>query len=163
MAELGPALFLILIIIIFPVATLGSLGLRYSFLIMTVRAAAKDAARCKQFQQDVNSYQISAKNASQQTVGRYLQTFRGITVSNNRTFIQIFNRNTQNITFSDVPLNTIDDTNNIYNIGVQLTAQVDPLFRNSPGKWGSIPGLTAPFPVTAVAAAVAENPSGLNK
>lgn len=163
LAELGPALFLVFIILIFPMGTLASIGLRYSFLIMTVRGAAREAAKCKQFQADANAYQISAKNASAQTVARYLQRFGGINVTNNRTYIQIYNKTSQNITFSDVPLNTIDEQANVYNIGVALTAQVEPLFRNSSAKWGTVPGLTAPFPITAVAAAVAENPSGLNK
>jgi hypothetical protein len=170
MAELGPALFLLFIILFFPLVCLGTLGMRYTFLIMTVRQAARDASRCRTFQNNSGT-NLSSKNAAIATVTNWFSHFPGVKLANNntatdiRTYIQIYNRNTNAITFSNVALTQaqLNTTNNWYNIGVSITATVEPLFENNQAKFGNIPGLTAPFPVTAVAAAVCENTDGLTQ
>ncbi|HEY9788549.1 MAG TPA: hypothetical protein V6D17_24380 [Candidatus Obscuribacterales bacterium] len=160
-AELGPAIFLIFVIVVFPLTTLGTLGLRYSFLIMTVRAAALDASRCKQFQEDVSPAQPSAVNTANKTANTFASKFSGISLNQVSTYISICNLPTKKITFSEAPLTAVDEVNNVYDIDVKITGEVMPLIQNSRGYWGNIPGLTAPFSVTATAAFAAENPSGL--
>src|SRR3982074_688231 len=53
MAEFGPAIFLVFVVLFFPMLTLASLGLRYTFAIIGCRETARVCARCAQFQADV--------------------------------------------------------------------------------------------------------------
>jgi hypothetical protein len=161
-AELGPALFMILIIMIFPLATLASLGIRYTFLFYAARNAVREASRCTQFSANQSAYQLSAVNRANQMMNTWAAGFNGLTGINTVTYIQVCNVGTGAMTTYFTPIPTgvpIDTTNNVYNIVCRVTGNVAPLFPAS--NWFNIQGLTAPFPVQILCAAMAEKPSGL--
>ncbi len=67
-----------------------------------------------------------------------------------------------------IPAGTpINKITNVYNVRVQVDGTVRPLFEaagDGAGWFGvGVPGLSRPFPVRMVCAAMAERPDGLNK
>ncbi|HEY9786425.1 MAG TPA: hypothetical protein V6D17_13540 [Candidatus Obscuribacterales bacterium] len=163
LAELGPALFLGFILLFFPLFTLGTLGLRYTFLILTARESARAAARCRQFEANVSPTELSSINKGKAIAYQYAASFKGVGISDCRIYIQICDVNTKAKSMAYAKLTSLDTANNVYNVGAQITGSVEPVLRNANQWWGNIPGLTAPFTVITTAAQTAENPEGLTK
>lgn len=167
-AELGPALFMVLLVMIFPLACLASLGTRYTFMFYAVRNAAREASRCTQFQANQSAYQLSAQNRATQMMNLWANPttgFRGVSAVTTTTWIHVIDIASGAITRysspipAGTPINTVD---NVYNITVQVQANVDPLFEGGNGWFNpNIPGLTTRFPVTITCAAMSEKPQGL--
>ncbi len=173
-AELGPAIFMVLLIMIFPMACLASLGMRYTLMFYAVRDAAREASRSTQFITDASAYQKSAKNRALQVVNLFSNGTgaNGLKLVSCNTYAHVINIGTGAITrygpAAPIPAGIpIDPINNVYNITVQVQALIEPLFE---GGWGwtgyrsgaGIPGLTAPFPVTITCASMCEKPQGLH-
>ena len=137
-------------------------------MFYAVRNAAREAARCSQYQADQSAYQRSAKNRAQDMMNLWANPttgFRGVSAVTTTTWIHVINIGTGLITRYSTPIpagTAIDTTNNVYNITVQVQANVDPLFEGGNGWFNpNIPGLTTRFPVTITCAAMSEKPSGL--
>lgn len=175
-AELGPALFLVLLIMILPMACLASLGIRYTLLFYAVRQAAREAAKSTQFSANQSALQISAINRARQIIALFANSAgaNGLTVAptNVHAFVDIINIGTgvANSPGQDTPIppgTPISTTQNVYNVRVQVDGTVRPLFEaagDGAGWFGvGVPGLTRPFPIRLVCAAMAERPDGLNK
>src|ERR1700676_5364325 len=90
-AELGPALWIVFIMITFPLLAFGTLGLRYAFLVNGVRYAAIAASQSKTFKNnfvDSNGItRVSAVNTAQTVVNQMAADWNGITVSSTTTNI----------------------------------------------------------------------------
>lgn len=177
-AELGPAIFLVLLIMVLPVACLSSLGIRYAIMFYAVRQAAREAAKSTQFLANQSALQISCLNRARQVVGLFANSGggNGLTVvpANVHAFVDRINiaSGAANSYGQDTPVPTgtpITPNTHVYNVRVQVDALVRPLFEaagNGAGWFGGgagVPGLTRPFPVRIVAAAMSEKPGGLNK
>ncbi len=173
-AELGPALFLILLIMVLPCACLASLGIRYTLMFYAVRQAAREASKCTQFISNQSAYQVSARNRAQQVTQLFANSTggNGLRLIACNTFVDVKNIASGNVlTFgplSPAPATTIINTStNVYNYRVQVDAEVRPLFEaagNGAG-WFSggagVPGLTKPFPVRIICGSMAEKPEGI--
>lgn len=160
MAELGPALFLAFVVLLFPMMTLATLGMRYTFLLIAAKEAARVAAKCSTFTTNTSSSNLSAKNLAPQIVNMYVAKFPGISVSQTDVLLMIYNIPNNTTTIQTTSPTSIDTINNVYDIQVRVTATVRPLIMNG-SFFGSIPGLTAPFSVRTTAAATVENTNGL--
>lgn len=175
-AELGPALFLILLIMVLPLACLASLGIRYTLLFYAVRQAAREAAKSTQFQTNQSALQISAINRARQIMALFANSSggNGLTVNPGdvHCYVDIINIASGATTSPGPdtripPATPISTAANVYNVRVQVDGTVRPLFEASgdgAGWFGvGVPGLSRPFPVRMVSAAMAERPDGLNK
>jgi hypothetical protein len=173
-AELGPAIFLVLLIMVLPVACLASLGIRYTLMFYAVRQAAREASKCSQFINNQSAYQLSARNRATQVLNLFSNGTgaNGLRLIQTNTYADVINIGTGAVTRygpaapipAAVPINT---ATNVYNITVQVDAEVRPLFEaagNGAGWFGGgagVPGLTRPFPVRIICANMCEKPSGL--
>ncbi len=178
-AELGPALFLVLLIMILPMACLASLGIRYTLMFYAVRQAAREASKSTQFITNQSALQLSARNRAVQVVQLFANSagangLRVVIPTGVNTYADIMNIGTGAATrygpSSPVPGAVVINTaQNVYNYTVQVDAEVRPLFEaagNGAG-WFSgatgVPGLTKPFPVRIISAAMAERPDGMKQ
>ena len=175
-AELGPALFLVLLIMVLPMACLASLGIRYTLLFYAVRQAAREAAKSTQFQTNQSALQISAINRARQVMALFANSAGGNGLKVNPTdvhcFVDIINISSGVASSPGMDTRipsgtTINPATNVYNIRVQVDGTVRPLFEASGDSGGwfgvGVPGLSRPFPVRMVSAAMAERPDGLDK
>lgn len=177
-AELGPSLFLVLLIMVLPLACLSSLGIRYALMFYAVRQAAREAAKSTQFLANQSALQISALNRARQIVALFASSTgaNGLTVvpANVHAFVDIINLTSGAASSpgmdTPIPAGTpINTANNVYNVRVQVDATVRPLWEaagNGSGFFSGplgVPGLTRPFPVRIVSAAMSERPGGLNR
>lgn len=172
-AELGPALFMILIIMVLPLACLASLGIRYTIMFYAVRQAAREASKCTQFINNASPYQLSARNRATQVLNLFANSggANGLRVVACNTYADVMTIAGGVVTRygptspipAAVPISTV---NNVYNITVQVDALVSPLFNGGAGWFkngGGIPGLTQPFPVRIICASMCEKPEGLKQ
>lgn len=159
-------------------ACLSSLGIRYALMFYAVRQAAREAAKSTQFLNNQSALQISAINRARQIIGLFANSAgaNGLTVlpANVHAYVDIINIGSGNASSPGMdtpiaPATPINTANNVYNVRVQVDATVRPLWEaagNGAG-WFSgalgVPGLTKPFPVRLVSAAMSERPDGLNK
>ncbi len=162
-AELGPALFLAFCILVLPLATLASIGTKFTFMYLATENAARMAGRCKTFKTDSSAYQTSATTVANQLMNTWKSKFSGLGVNSVKVSILQCDVNTKKVTKFTNPLTTVDPVNNVYSINVEVNGDVEPLYRGGGGWFGNVPGLSAPFPVRVSCSAAAENPSGLTK
>ncbi len=175
-AELGPALFMVLLIMVLPVACLASLGIRYTLMFYAVRQAAREAAKSSQFINNQSALQKSAKNRATEVINLFSNTTgaNGLKLIACNTYVDSINIGTGTTArygpTSPVPAAVvINPATNVYNYTVQVDAEVRPLFEaagNGAGWFGGaagVPGLTKPFPVRIISAAMVEKPEGLKQ
>lgn len=173
-AELGPALFLVLLIMILPMACLASLGIRYTLMFYAVRQAAREASKSTQFIVNQSAYQKSARNRAQEVMNLFANSSGGnglrlIACNTYADIMNISSGTTQRYgPSSAVPAAVvIDPATQVCNYTVQVDAEIRPLFEaagNGAGWFGTaagVPGLTRPFPVRMVSASMVEKPEGL--
>jgi hypothetical protein len=178
-AELGPALFLVLLIMVLPMACLASLGIRYTLMFYAVRQAAREASKSTQFIANQSPLQLSARNRAIQVVQLFANSagangLKVVIPTGVNTYADIMNISTGAPTrygpTTPVPGGVVINTaQNVYNYTVQVDAEVRPLFEaagNGAG-WFSgaagVPGLTKPFPVRIISASMAERPDGMKQ
>lgn len=163
-AELGPALWLVFLVVFFPMLALGTFGLRYVPLINATRLAAQAAAQCKTFSSDIDSSNKSAVNTASQVVSQSIAGWRGISVQSTSTSIVICNLSTGSVTRQSTPLNAPANTStNAYDCEVSLQATINPLVTMPRGIFGNIPGLTAPIQTKTRSVVVFESAQGLTQ
>ncbi len=161
--EIGPFLFILFLLIFFPLVTLATTGMRYLFCVNAVHRAALAASLAQTFQTNRSSTNLSAVNLAQQVAAQNISAFTGITLMQTNTFIIITPDNGSAQTKQSVPLTTpANTTNNVYNVEVQLVASINPWIAGT-FLHAQIPGLNAPFTITTVANVVFENTQGLTQ
>ncbi len=153
--------------ICFPVMILAVGTLRFGFFWNACREAATQAAKCPTFEVD-SSLGKSAINTADLVASMATNSFSGISIVGPvKVYILQTDVNagtsTQNPDRQKLPA-AADTDRNIYEVQVELDGQVEPLIRYPvQGMFGSIPGLTGPFPVTVRAQNSCEIPQGLNQ
>lgn len=164
MAEMPLALWIIIVGICFPILMLAIMTIRYGFFWNACRQAAQQAAKCPTFQND-SSQGKSAVNMADSVASMAASSFNGISIVN-PVHVYIVQTDVSAGTSSTNPdrqmLPAAADTDkNIYEIQVSLDGLVAPIVPVN--AFGSIPGLTSPFPVTVKAQYSCEVPQGLNQ
>lgn len=163
-AEMPVALWLI-IVMCFPMLVLATSSIRFAFFWNAAREAATQASKCPTFQNDT-SVGISAINTADLWATRATSGFPGITVTPpvNVYIVQtnVVSGITSRGTSRQRLASAADTDNNIFDIQVEISGQIEPLLRVQLGGL-SIPGLTDPFPVVVRSQSSVENPQGLDK
>jgi hypothetical protein len=165
-AEMPLAMWIIILGICLPMLMIATMTLRFGFFWNACREAAQQAARCQTFQND-SAVGKSSVSVADLVATKSAQAFTGITITAVNVYIvqtdvnsRVCSKNANRQKLGAAA----DIDNNIYDIQVELTGQVEPLIRSSTsGMMGDIPGLTGPFPVMVRAQYVCEVPQGLNQ
>jgi hypothetical protein len=172
MAELGPTLFIVFIVIGFPMIAFSAIGIRYGFLAYAARLAAAQGALSKTFSANTSSSDLSAKNMAANILNNFtLLSLSGTTPPTNGSganyYIVVTPLAGGSVTRYSSPLSSpANSSTNSYNFEVVVYSLIPPLFPS--GSWfgtssNGIPGLTAPIPTQARADVFFENTQGLNQ
>lgn len=142
---------------------LATVALRATFLYMSAHVATVEASRAKTFEANASD-QLSAKNLAQQKAIATSAAFTGITLDSVATSILITNVNTLVQTRATSKLSApADVSNNTYQIEVRVIGTVQPIIKFNSVNFLSVPGLTAPIPLTFVDRQMCENTQGLTR
>lgn len=164
-AELPVAIFVLLIVLLFPLLDLGTMALRSATIFEAARNAAHHAGRAKSFLQDGGDGELSATNAAVKWSTMTCQSsLAGTTVKRSDVQASIigtpFDTKKTPVRSSN-PLTTVEPETYLYQIEVSITGSVEPLVLLNKELLGSIPGLTAPLKISATFREYCEHPYGL--
>ncbi len=161
-AELPLMLWVVFMVLFFPLLDLAAVCLRSTFLYLAAHSATFEAARAKTFSVPVNGSPSAVQLASAQAQA-VASSFSGITVNKVTVNIISTDVNTLSVARQSTPLTTpADSTLNTYQIEVAVQGSLSPFFNYGSRFFGDIPGLTAPIKTTFVDRQFCENPQGLN-
>lgn len=159
--ELPVVLFVLLILLAFPIINIATVGLRACTVFSAAREAARVAGRSKTFLAD-GADGPSAVNAAKQKAASIVGYAAHIDPNNVK--LRIVGSSikggpdiSQTTPLAEAKLDYV------YQVEVEVTAAVDPLVTLDPNLFGNIPGLTVPFPITARNSEFAEFPAGLTQ
>ena len=164
LAEMPLALWIIAIMC-FTLLILAVETMRFGFFWNACREAAAQAAKCQTFQND-SSIGPSAVTTATTWASKATSAFTGLTLNAVHVYIlqSDVNATTTVQNPDSIALATAADTTQyIYEIQVELDGQIEPIVPLGAGVFGSIPGLTGPFPVVVRSQYAAEDPQGLNQ
>ncbi len=163
LAEFGPTLFIVFVMLLFPLIALGTLALRYSLFAYAARLAASAGAKCTTFKIDANPPRdCSAVNIASAIANQTVSGFSGITLSKIDCYIVTSPLGAGAVQRQTTPLAIAADTNTgSYAFEVVLRGQVSPLITNPNSWFFNIPGLSAPITTSVSADAFVENTQGL--
>ncbi len=164
-AEFGPTLWILFLLLLFPMITFGTLGLRYVFLVNAARLAASAGAKCSTFQVDANPPKdCSAVNIANQIANQTANAFSHINITKVSCFIVSSPFAGGAISRQSTPLaKSADPNTNSYNFEVVIDGQLSPLVSNPSNWFVQIPGLGSPITTSARASVVFENTQGLTQ
>ncbi len=163
-ADFGPALFILVISVFFPLTNLVSISLRTALINNAVQQTAAAASRCKTFTANVSSSELSSQSMATSTFNSLASQIGGFSTTSVQTSIVVTNIGSGVSTVQTTKLSAPADTNvNVYAIRVTATGSVSPLVSCNASLFGSIPGLTTPFTFTSTASSYSECTQGLNQ
>ena len=164
LADLGPTLWVLFLLLTFPLLDLACVAIRYTFAMSASRDAAQAASTAKTFFSNLSSSELSAVNAADSQATTDAAAFTGVQLVSVNTNLVITNLNTSIVTRQTTPLTSPADTSNyLYQIEVVVTAKVYPLLTYQDKMFGTIPGLTGPAQFVVASTQMTENPSGMNQ
>lgn len=164
-ADFGPSMWIVFIILLFPLIAFGTLGLRYVILSNAARMAASAGAQCTTFFADANP----PKDVSAVTIARTIATqsvnkFSGVNLDRIDCYIVVCPNGGGAVARQSTPLAKPADTNlNSYNFQVVVTGRLEPLISSKLGWFNRIPGLSAPISTSASSCVFFENTQGLTQ
>jgi Flp pilus assembly protein TadG len=157
-AETPAILWVLFILVVFPMVDAATVALRYTFVLTASREAAMAASRAKTYMVNSSLSDLSASNAASATAYNVGSQFTGIKVTDVDTRIVSTNLSTQATTRQETVLTTPADTdNNLYSYETTITADVQPLVTLGSNVFGHLPGLTAPINVKVTSRKICEN------
>jgi len=163
-AEAPFAIWILLFLFTLPFLDLATVLLRYTFVVSATRDGAHAAAQSKTFFTNASSSSLSAINNAPAAVARTAALFNEIQVNSVQARILATNINTQQVSIYTIPLTQpADETTFLYEIETIVQGNINPLVNMNIGILPTIPGLTAPVPVTVSAREYCEYPQGLNQ
>jgi len=159
MAELPVVLWVLFVLIAFPLMDLACAFLRISFLYAGVHYASISAARTGSFSIPLDGHP-SAQGEVLTKLGNITSGFSGLAVTNINTDIVIIRNDTMAVSKQAVPLTSPADQGiNTYQIEVTADCSADPLVPIPIPV--TVSGLNAPLTVRLSAKQYCENPQGL--
>jgi hypothetical protein len=160
LADAPIAIWLLLMLLFFPMIDLGTICLRATFLYFSVRNAVRSGSRAGSYQNPVNG--PSAVQIVNNTVNTLVSGWNGLQVNSISTDIVITNLSTNVVTRQATKLSSpADDGNYTYQLEASVTGSVYPLVLFS-SCFGSVPGLSAPMIMVMRDRQYFENPQVLN-
>lgn len=165
LAEIGPTLWIVFVILLFPLIAFGTIGIRYVFLVNAARLSVSAGAQCKSFLADVNPpTDISATNAANKIVTQATSAFSGVSVTKTTCYIVASPLAGGTVTKQSTPLATAANTNlNAYDFEVVIQGNLQPVLPGGVKWFVQVPGLSVPLATTARADAYFENTQGLTQ
>lgn len=166
--EFGPTLWIVFIVITFPLLAFGTIGFRYAFLNNAVQYAAEAGSQSMTFQTNSDAQHLSAMNAANNVMTKAAASWKGITLNNVVTRIVITPYSGGGSTSTTAKLTQAQmqqQSNNIYSCEVAVDANLQPLFPQTYWKnqLMNLPGLNAPIRTQMISRRIFEYPQGLNK
>jgi hypothetical protein len=164
-ADMPAVLWVLFVLILFPLINLATVGLRYTFMLTTSREAAMSASRASTFYADASASDKSARNSAVAMANSTAGRFNGLVVTNTTTNLLVTDLSTNNVTrySTPIPASSIDTVNNLYSYEVTVTGTVMPLVRYRGPVFGNISGLTGPMNVAITSQKMCENTQGLSQ
>lgn len=163
-ADLPAVMWLLFVVILYPLIDLATVGMRYTFMVTTSREAAMAASRGKTFFADSSASDLSAVHLASAMAANAASRFTGITLTSVSTDLVVTNLNTNAVTRQTTPLATQPDIDNfLYAYEVTVTGNVWPLLPFKGPVFSNIPGLTGPMTVSITTQKMCENTQGLNQ
>lgn len=161
LADTPAALWVLFMILCFPLANLATVCLRAAFLYLGVHNATRMASRARSYLAPVAG-EPSAVQLANTTANTVAAAWTGVHITNINTSIVCTDINTRAVTTQSTPLTTAaDDTNYTYQLEVDVNGKVDPLITiNTP--WGPVPGLSTAVQLYFTDRQYVENPQGLS-
>lgn len=163
-ADFGPALFILVISVFFPLTNLVSITMRTALINNAVQQTAAAAARCKTYTASISTQEPSAQVLATSTFNSLASQIGGFQASTVQTSIIITNIGSGTSTSQTGKLSAPADTNLfVYAIRVTATGTVNPLVSCNSSLFGNVPGLTTPFTISSTASSYSECTQGLNQ
>jgi len=165
LVEFGPTVWIIFILLLFPLIALGTLGLRYAFLAYAARLAASAGAESSTFLSDSNPpSNLSAVNNATKAANLAVSKFSGITLTSVTCYIVVTPLAGGPAVSQTSPLKQAADVNNnAYNFAVALQAQLAPIVPGTEQWSVPIPGVNSPLSTSARAECFFESTQGLTQ
>jgi hypothetical protein len=156
LVELPVLLFVVFVVLAFPLTGLATLSYRAALFFIATRSACVEASRARSF--------TDAQTAAQATVTSGCSAFNGVLLKNCQ--VSIVTRDVltgaEHVSEAVLPADTIDTLKHVYFIRVATDARLSPLLPAEHTYLGlSIPGLTKQFNFSAASELFAERPIGL--
>lgn len=166
--EFGPTMWIVFIMITFPLLAFGTIGLRYAFVNNAVQYAAEAAAQSNTFLANSDASHLSAINAANNVISNSASGWTGISVNSVTTSIVIGPYGGGAVTTQTTPLSNAQmqlQNSNLYTCEVRVNASIQPLFpqRYFTNTLAAVPGLNVPIVTMVSSQRVFETPSGLNR
>ncbi len=164
-AELGPTLWVLFIMLFLPLMALGTLGFRYALFVSAARLAASSGSQCFTFLADPAPPQDrSAVSTAQQIANQAASAFTGIALTEVNCYIVTAPLAGGALSKQAVPLSSPADTStSTYNFEVVLKGQLAPLVPLPSSWFMQIPGLSTPISTSAKASVLFESTQGLTQ
>ncbi len=163
-AEMPAVLWVLFVLLTFPLVDLAAVTMRYTFLLTTSREAVMVASRAKTFYADSSVLDPSARNLASATAYYSASRFTGITVTSVQTRIVATDLNTNSISYYDTPLTLpADSATSLYSFETTVTGSIQPLLPFRGPAYTNVPGLTGPMTVAISSQKMCENIQGLNR
>jgi hypothetical protein len=164
-ADMPGVLWVLFVLVLYPLIDLATVGLRYTFMLTTSREAAMSASRASTFFADASASSKSARNSASAMANSTSARFNGLKVTGTTTNLLVTNLNTNTVTryTTPIPANSIDTVDNLYSYEVTVNGTVMPLVCYVGPVFGNIPGLTGPMTVAITSQKMCENTQGLNQ
>jgi Flp pilus assembly protein TadG len=164
MADTPAVLWVLFVLILFPLIDLAAVGMRYTFMLTSSREAAMAASRAKTFFADTSASDRSARNIANQVARATASRFNGLTISAVNTSILETNLSTNSVNRYQTPLAAPADVDDyLYAYETTVVGTVEPLVRYRGPVFGNIPGLTGPINVSITSQKMCENTQGLTQ
>lgn len=168
-AEVPLGLWIIFIGIGLPLFALATITIRFALFYEAAREAVQAASCCQTYFTDPSApaTSLSAVHTATNVANNVVNTFSGLTINSVQLYIvttPVSSNGTLSpiITGPNTPLSSpANPDQNMYQIQVVLSGQVQPLVTMPFLAANSVPGLTGPFQTSVTAERVFENPDGL--
>jgi hypothetical protein len=154
-AEFGPALYLIFVVITFPLLAFGLAGVRYALLANAANLAAQQASKARTFNTDIpaasgSPAHLSAVHTAQNVASLACSQVGGgfVTLTQTQVFIKILPVSTttplptQPAANTPLSANLLNPTLYTYTCEVILTGTISPVL---PSNWGGALGVKVPL------------------
>jgi len=163
-ADLPAVLWVMFVLILYPLLDLAAVAMRYTFMLTTSREAVMSASRAKTFYADASASDQSARNWANSTAAATASKFTGVKINSVTTNLLVTNLATNTVQRYSTPLPTPADTSDaLYTYEVTVIGTVMPLVAYKGPLWANVPGLTGPMFVSITSEKMCENTQGLNQ
>ncbi len=160
-SELPGVLWLIFIVLLFPLVDFCTMGIRAALVFSACNQASLAASKARSYQVGDSTYP-SAQDYALSVAQTDCSSWSGVSLNSVSTQILITDINTQVQTRQPGKLTNPPDTaSNTYQVEVTINASIDPLVTVNLPFLANIPGISAPYQLSVTQRNYVENSQGL--